>query len=336
MLNRITPWLLTITCLFPMLLIAAEEAENKTKLAWTDAAEAPEDFAWQGEFAGDVKTDDGKQAIGLQLIARGDGQFEAVSYKGGLPGDGWDGTEQTRVNSTLEDGQILFTHKETGMTATVKQDMMTIAIKNKDGKTVGTLNRVTRKSETLGAKPPEGAVVLFDGTTGENFENGRVSKEGFLMQGVTSKQTFKDCHLHVEFMLPFMPYATGQQRGNSGCYLQGRYEVQMLDSFGLAGLDNECGGIYSVKAPQVNMCLPPLTWQTYDIDFTAPVFDEDGNKTKNATLTVRHNGVLVQDHVEVEGPTRAAPFQESAEAGPLYLQDHSNPVRYRNIWLVEK
>jgi hypothetical protein len=133
-----------------------------------------------------------------------------------------------------------------------------------------------------------------------------------------------------------MPAAVGQARGNSGCYLQGRYEVQVLDSFGLEGKNNECGGIYTVRAPDVNMCYPPLAWQTYDIDFTAARYDAAGKKTHDALLTVRHNGEVVQKGVRVPQPTRAAPLKESPEPGPVYLQDHGNPVVYRNIWLVEK
>jgi hypothetical protein len=110
--------------------------------------------------------------------------------------------------------------------------------------------------------------------------------------------------------------------------------VQMLDSFGLEGKDNECGGIYTIKAPSVNMCFPPLTWQTYDIDYTAAEFD-GSKKTKNARVTIKHNGVTIHDNVELTHATRAAPLQEGPEPGPVYLQDHGNPVRFRNIWLVE-
>jgi hypothetical protein len=141
--------------------------------------------------------------------------------------------------------------------------------------------------------------------------------------------------LHIEFMLPFMPKAQGQARGNSGVYLQGRYEVQVLDSFGLEGKDNECGGIYEVKAPDANMCYPPLVWQTYDIKFTAARFDAAGKKTANARMTVFHNGTKIHDNVEVPKATRAAPNAEGPEPGFLHLQDHGCPVRYRNIWILD-
>jgi hypothetical protein len=133
-----------------------------------------------------------------------------------------------------------------------------------------------------------------------------------------------------------MPAARGQGRGNSGYYPQGRYEIQMLDSFGLEGKDNECGGIYSISEPDVNMCLPPLAWQTYDVDLTAARFDDEGNKTENGYIRVWHNGVLIHDR-ELEHMTPGGPVkEESAAPGPVYLQDHNNPVRYRNIWVLPR
>jgi hypothetical protein len=132
-----------------------------------------------------------------------------------------------------------------------------------------------------------------------------------------------------------MPTARDQGRGNSGVYIQSRYEVQVLDSFGLEGEDNECGGIYSIAKPAVNMCLPPLAWQTYDIDFTAARYDEQGNKTKNARVTIKHNGVVIHDNLELPHGT---PGRNAEGPGPdaLFLQDHGNPVAFRNIWAVEK
>jgi hypothetical protein len=156
------------------------------------------------------------------------------------------------------------------------------------------------------------------------------------MQGINSKSTFRDFTIHVEFRIPFEPTKRGQGRGNSGLYLQGRYEVQMLDSFGLEGRNNECGGIYGIKDPDVNMALPPLAWQTYDIDYTAAKFDAASKKIANARITVKHNGVVIHQDVELPKGTTAAPVKEGPEPGPIHLQDHGNPVRYRNIWVVEK
>jgi hypothetical protein len=118
-------------------------------------------------------------------------------------------------------------------------------------------------------------------------------------------------------------------------YLQGRYEVQVLDSYGLEGKDNECGGIYKVGAPIVNMCAPPMQWQTYDITFYAPRFDNAGKKTKDAYVTVVHNGVTIHDEKIIPKLTGGALDGNVAEPGGIYLQDHSNPVQFRNIWLVE-
>jgi hypothetical protein len=132
-----------------------------------------------------------------------------------------------------------------------------------------------------------------------------------------------------------MPNARGQGRGKSGVYLQGRYEVQILDSYGLEGRDNECGGIYRVGKPLVNMCAPPTQWQTYDITFRGPRFSSNGEKTDLATLTAVHNGVLIQDEVKAKGPTTAAPDNTEKGPGGLYLQDHGNVVQFRNIWLVD-
>lgn len=109
----------------------------------------------------------------------------------------------------------------------------------------------------------------------------------------------------------------------------------MLDSFGLDGLDNECGGIYSVSRPRINMCYPPLSWQTYDVDFTAAQYDADGKKTRHARITVRHNGVLIHEDAELPKRTQGGPTAEGPEPGVVHLQDHGNPVRYRNIWVVE-
>jgi len=201
-----------------------------------------------------------------------------------------------------------------------------------------TLTRVERESPTLGAKAPEGAVVLFDGTeetAKKHWKNPKLDGD-LLSQGAMSIDEFEDFSLHLEFRLPWMPKARGQGRGNSGYYASGRYEVQMLDSFGLPGLDNECGGIYKVAEPKQNLCYPPLRWQTYDVDFTAAKFDAEGKKTTNARITVKHNGYTIHDNLELPGPTGGAQKKDEIGPGPIFLQDHGNPVRYRNIWVVKK
>jgi hypothetical protein len=181
--------------------------------------------------------------------------------------------------------------------------------------------------------------VIFDGPgpvdETKTLVDPKLTADGLLMQGVVTREDFGDATWHIEFRLPYQPLDRGQGRGNSGAYFQGRYEVQMLDSFGLEGKDNECGGVYSVAAPSVNMCLPPLTWQTYDVEVTSPKYDGD-TKLADARLTVRHNGVVVHDDVAVPKITPSGRDGKDKTVGPLYLQDHGNPVRYRNIWVVPK
>ena len=179
-------------------------------------------------------------------------------------------------------------------------------------------------------------IVLFDGTSADKWNGGHLTEDGLLAVGCTSKQSFKDFQLHIEFQTPFMPTARGQGRGNSGVYLQNRYELQVLDSFGLEGQNNECGGFYQIKTPDVNMCFPPLAWQTYDIDFTAARFDDAGKKTKNAIVNAQHNGVTIHDKFELPHLTPGGLPQEAPGEGPFMLQNHGNPVRFRNIWVVEK
>ncbi len=291
------------------------------------------DFKTQGEYSGNVKSAEGGDSlkVGVQIIALGAGKFHAVGYPVGLPGDGWEGDNKIEADGALNKGVVAFAGERAH--GEIKDGVLRVLSANND--VLAELKKVQRQSPTLGAPPPSGAVVLFDGTSADRFDPGKKTDDGLLIAGATSKQKFQSCQLHVEFQLPFMPVARGQARGNSGCYLQGRYEVQMLDSFGLAGDDHECGGLYGIKAPSVNMCFPPLAWQTYDIDYTAAKF-EDGKKTKNATITVKHNGVTIHQDVELPQTTTAAPVAEGPEPGPIVLQDHGNPVRYRNIWLVEK
>jgi len=163
-----------------------------------------------------------------------------------------------------------------------------------------------------------------------------MTEDGLLMEGTETAVGYGDMRLHLEFRLPYMPHARGQGRANSGVYVQSRYEIQILDSFGLKGAFNECGALYRERKPDLNMCLPPLSWQTYDIWFRGPRFNAEGGKTENARFTVWLNGVPVQDDVELPSGTGAGKrIGEGTNPLPTKLQNHSNPVRFRNIWLVE-
>lgn len=317
--------------LFALLLLAGSiTAQDKSIVALTPGEAGP-DFPFQGEYVGEVDQNGTKVRYGAQIIALGKGKFRGVGYPGGLPGDGFLGGEKVESDGELNGDGVLFANDD-GAHVLLKDGEISITV---DGERVGTLKKVERTSPTLGAKPPAGAVVLFDGTSADKFQNGKLA-DGLLVQGVTSHDKFQSMTVHLEFQLSFMPEARGQQRANSGCYLQGRYEVQILDSFGLEGKNNEAGGIYEISDPKLNMCYPPLAWQTYDIDFTAAQYDADGKKTADARITVRHNGEVVQNNVALPRGTRAAPVKEGPEPGPIYLQDHGNPIRFRNIWVVGK
>ncbi len=312
-------------------------AEPKA-VAFTDPERAGIDYKLQGEYVGELDSNEGNRKIGIQVVALGDGKFRAVGYVGGLPGDGWSrGDEKHSGDGELKNGQVQFhpddPNASESATAILKDGKIAIL---DDQRTIAELKKVERKSPTLGARPPKGAIVLFDGSNTEAWENGKLVEKNLLgSTGALSKQKFGDELLHAEFRTPFMPTARGQGRGNSGVYVQGRYECQVLDSFGLEGEDNECGGIYSIAKPAVNMCFPPLSWQTYDIDFTAARYDEKGNKTKNARVTIKHNGVVIHKDLELPHGTPGHDA-EGPEPDAVFLQDHGNPVAFRNIWVVEK
>lgn len=205
------------------------------------------------------------------------------------------------------------------------------------------MKRVVKKSPTLGAKPPDGAIVLFDGKDMSKW----VTKKGGanpwkLVDGameivpgkgdVMTKDQFGDFKLHLEFCVPLMEEARGQGRGNSGVFLPGNCEeVQILDSFGEKPDNGSCGAIYAQKPPDVNACLPPGEWQTYDIVCLAPRFDEKGNMAQKTILTVHHNGALIHDRFPAKRKTGT---RHGDHFRGILLQDHGNLVRFRNIWLM--
>ena len=202
--------------------------------------------------------------------------------------------------------------------------------------------------------PPSDAVMLFDG---KDLSKWRTDKDaspakwkvadGYVEVGagtgdIRTAQAFGDAQVHVEWMAPSPPGGKGgQDRGNSGVFLMGLYEVQVLDTYAATNrtyADGQASALYGQYPPLVNAARPPGEWQTYDIVFRAPRFDAAGKVVRPARVTVLHNGVLTQDHRELTGPTAhkaRPPYAAHADKLPLKLQDHSHPVRYRNIWLRE-
>ncbi len=305
-------------------------AADPKRIAITDPAQVDMDFTYQGEYAGTIHHPGyGRRHAGLQVIARGDGKFEAVLFEGGLPGAGWDEAGRTSLAGALSDGTLTLM----GDGQLILVDGRKALVQDTSGTVLGELARLVRVSPTMSASAPSQAIILFDGSSTENLEGADVTEDGLLEVGTTTKIPVRDFRLHLEFRLPYMPYAAGQGRGNSGVYIQRRYEVQILDSFGLEGLFNECGALYRQQPPDINMCLPPLSWQTYDIWFRAARFDDEGNKTENARITVLHNGVPIHSNREIAAKTGAG-LPEGPEPMPILLQDHGNPVHFRNVWIV--
>ena len=192
--------------------------------------------------------------------------------------------------------------------------------------------------------PPSDAVVLFDGKDTSKWAeaDGWELRDGYAVAaktGITTKDSFGDCQLHLEFASPEEARGKGQGRGNSGVYIMGRYEVQILDSYeNKTYFDGQCGSLYKQQPPMVNVCRKPGEWQTYDIVFESPRFGSDGKVTRPGIVTVVHNGVVVQNHFELQGGTyydRPAAYEKHPERQPIRLQNHGNPVKYRNIWLRE-
>lgn len=301
---------------------------------------------WEGRYQTD-NYDTGK--LRAQIIAEGGGNYQAIVRIG----EEWEQSPGLTIMGKTEDNKTVFSG-----TVDVGYDLggtykvtATIAESKFAGRFVGDersgsieMSKVDKTPASLGATPPAGALMLFDGKDLNAWQqtDGKPAKWKLTQDGamevtkgsIITKQKFQNCKLHVEFRTPYMPEARGQARGNSGVYLQGRYEIQVLDSFGLEATEGDCGGIYGVAPPKVNACLPPMEWQTYDVTFYAPKFDNAGNKLKDAEVTVEHNGKIIHDQLSLPAPTGGSLNQDVTKPGGLMLQDHENPVQYRNIWLL--
>ncbi|MGC8738271.1 MAG: 3-keto-disaccharide hydrolase [Candidatus Hydrogenedens sp.] len=312
---------------------------------------------YQGTISG--KNWDGK-SLRAQVVAQGGGRYRCVllytqgsdpeqraEIKGIKAPSGpagimeQDKEKAKRMAEINFDGEVDFKGNFGGkgkVTGQIKNEVFIGTIEQGKEKAKFEMKRVFLQPPTLGQKPPEGAIVLMDGKSLDMWDlkpHWQLVEDGSARTVATSlctKEEYGDGLYHVEFMCPFMPNETGQARGNSGVYVFGRYEVQVLDSFGDLPADNLCGGIYKSATPKVCASLPPLQWQTYDITFTAPKYDENGKKIKNAFITVYHNGILIHDNVELKGPTPGGVSDQEAPKGVLMLQDHGDAVRYRNIW----
>lgn len=320
--------------------------------SYLSSEEAGPDFLVQGEYVGKVG---GLLDIGAQVIAMGEDRFEGVLYRGGLPGAGWDGDVRFHFKGQRNGDTASFVgimgerlkFENQNFHGTIRDGIFhgkSIMFRNVVDHAFFEMTKVQRRSPTLGAKPPPGAIVLFDGTHTDEWIDAQIVEQNLLNVGTESRREFKNLMFHLEFRTPFMPTARGMQRGNSGVYVKKEWEIQIVDSFGwntenrkferLANF-GRCGGIHELVKPRVNMCFPPLSWQTYDVEFISSRFDEQGNRVSPGMITVKHNDVVIHDkYVLAISPSGEGPGKEKL-AGPLYLQQHRNPVRFRNIWVVE-
>ena len=326
---------------------------------YVSAPSADKSFRLLGEFAGEISGSDSSdqppRTIGLQLRPVSGTDFDAMILEGGLPGvgatfiDPGDGAQPIGDRKPTpmrlvgrRNGDVLVL---SGGPFAIFVDPGGCTLIDPSGKNIGRLDRVVRTSPSLAARPPKGAIVLFgmpgegaknaDGKKNDHLVGATVTEDGLLEEGFTIKPMIQDFDLHVEFRLPYMPRADGQKRGNSGIYIHSRYECQVLDSFAKVSEFSDLGAIYRFKAPRINMALPPLSWQTYDIRFTAARFNSDGSKFSDARLTSWVNGVKVQDDVSLPSQTGHGKLEEPILL-PTHIQDHGDPVRYRNLWIIDR
>ena len=327
---------------------------------FTDPALAGPDFVIQGEYLGTVGPKEPGDAqsnqIAAQIISLGDGKFDGVLYGGGLPGAGWDSVTRFALRGIRDGGVVRFTgvfgerlrFENPNFQGTIVDGVFrgnAEMFLNFADSSDFVMKKIHRTSPTSGAKPPPGAIVLFDGTNVDEWINARMVDDNLLDVGTDSKREFSSMFFHLEFRTPFMPQARGMHRGNSGVYVKKEWEIQIVDSFGWNSGNHKferlanfgrCGGFHEMVKPRVNMCFPPLSWQTFDVEFTVAQFDKKNNKVTPAMISIQHNGVVIHDKFVLPPlpPGTSGPTREHLP-GPLFLQDHGNPVRFRNIWVTQ-
>ncbi len=332
-------------------------------LGWLSVCFAEEPPPFMGSYVGMIKPPEGDKSkwqrhppLAARVIGRGGDTYEvqllpelhkrAQVYLAERV-EAQPGSEEL----TLENGDWWITFTADGAAGTAP---------GRDNPVQFELKKLEPESPTLGKAPPDGAVVLFDGKNldqwmhekrGEELDptwkildagsfeivtgRGKNAKGG---GDLISRQSFGDCRLHLEFKLPYEPGKGGQGRGNSGVFIQGEYEVQILDSYGSAGMWDECGALYKVWPPKVNACAPPGVWQTYDVEFRTARFGDDGKLTAPPVITVYQNGIPIHKNAELHEITQftwaGRNREHQKDPGPIILQDHGHPVQFRNIWVA--
>jgi hypothetical protein len=310
-------------------------------LASLAIAAGPRQSVVQGLYEGTCKVDGSQQKLEARVVATGPGTYK-VFIRETLPSGK---LVKVELDGKTEGDTVRFTGKSGS--ALWDASYADEAIKGTCGPGTVELKRVVRQSPTLGAKPPEGAIVLLDGKDSGELVKGRLAggaeqpwkhvEEGAIevpKGGMTTKRRFDgSLKLHVEFKLPLMPSERSQGRANSGVFLPNSDEIQLLDSFGMTTYKGGgCGGLYAYKDPDAFdefslASAPPLQWQTFDVEYR--VQKKDGKPVGNPRVTVFHNGIKIHDKVESRGAV--IPYSPK---GKLHFQDHGNPVHYRNIWVL--
>lgn len=332
---------------FLLLAIPRASAEDRYP-TFIDTEKAGPDFTVQGEYVGFIG---GVVPMAAQVIALGAGEFEGVMFRGGLPGAGWDGSQRSYFRGETKDSGVKLLgvcgyqlkEKDDHWQATIQNDVLRgsdQSFRNQLNDVSFVLHKVHRESPTLGARPPAGATVLFDGTGTDAWKEAKIVERVFLDRGAQTRLSFQDHQLHLEFRVPFMPTARGMHRGNSGLFIRDKYEIQIIDSFGWTFINRRfernswvgrCGGIEEILPPDINMSYPPLSWQTYDVDYYMQRYDEAGKQTSPPMMSVRHNGVLIHNRRVLPPETEVRPDRDP---GRIYLQEHHDRVVFRNIWVV--
>ncbi len=312
--------------------------------ATCSAADTP-----MGNWEGTWYADSGEQGeLSAQVIDEGKSNYRAIlkadvgepePARGIMKGNRKD--DKVQLKGTIDAGVALGgTYDCTGQVLGKK---FTGRYTGPNSQGIFEMKKVLKKSPTLGAKPPKGAIVLFDGKDPSKWETKKGEANPWkLVEGameivrgapdITTKDEFGDFKLHFEFRVPLMEEARGQGRGNSGVFLPGNCEeLQILDSFGFEPSKGSCGAIYDQKPPRVNASLPPGEWQTYDMTCLIPRFDQNDKMIRKTILTVYHNGVLIHDRFPAKRQTGR---RHGEHFRGILLQNHGNPVRFRNIWLV--
>jgi hypothetical protein len=318
------PLFSTLALVFFAALVPVDEKRESTIEDTTRRA----DFASQGEYLGMLNVEGRKVKFGAQVVALGRGHFRVSAGQGGLPGEGGVRDEGflrgVRRNNVV---RVPFVNGRGSMLVASNELRMVFGSQT----VAGILKKVNRRSATLGRRAPKGASVLFNGSVAD-WDDAKVDKDAALLSGTTKTLSQDKCKVHLEFRLPFAPVENPEDRKPGGVYLAGEHKIAVVDSFGLVESKDSCGAIGGVT-PTVNMCFPPGAWQTMYIDYYAAKLD--GKRAASTKISLKLNGILVQDNVEIRSVSRIEDVNQEEQRSPaVHIPENMSGVQYRNIWMV--